>query len=175
MQTDQGQSQHDEFLRLFSRDSRRIYNFVFSLVMSHADAEEVFQETCIVLWKKFDTYQPEGNFLGWACQIALYEVMQLRRKSKRLKLLDDNALEALADQAMAHSDLLNTRQSALELCIEKLAETDRVLIEQRYRQQRAPKEIAASLSRSVYSVYRALTRIHAALLSCVNQQTLEES
>jgi RNA polymerase sigma-70 factor (ECF subfamily) len=174
METEQGQSQHDEFLRLFSRDSRRIYNFVFSLVMSHADAEEVFQETCIVLWKKFDTYQPEGNFLGWACQIALFEVMQLRRKSKRLKLLDDDALAALADQAIAHSDLLNTRQSALEHCIEKLSETDRVLIEQRYRQQRTPKEIAATLSRSVYSVYRGLTRIHAALLNCVNLQTSEE-
>jgi RNA polymerase sigma-70 factor, ECF subfamily len=171
----QDQQQHDEFLRLFSRHSRQIYYFVFSLVMSHADAEEAFQDTCVVLWKKFDTYDPEGNFLGWACKIALYEVKQLRRKQRRVQLLSDEVLTALADQAIAHSDRLDARQGALEDCIEKLSKPDQALLEQRYRQQLKPKEIADTLSRSVYSVYRALTRIHNSLMQCVNVKIANES
>lgn len=169
------QQQHDEFLRLFSRHSRRIYNFVFTLVMSHADADEVFQDTCVVLWKKFDSYDPEGNFLGWACQIAMYEVKQLRRKRSRVPLLSDDALTALADQAIRHSDALNARQNALDHCVEKLSETDRALIEKRYRQQLTPKEIAKGLSKSVYAVYRALTRVHNGLMECVNLQLVGDN
>lgn len=169
------QQQHDEFLRLFSRHSRRIYNFVFTLVMSHADAEEVFQETCVVLWKKFDSYDPEGNFLSWACQIAIYEVKQLRRKQRRVPLLSDDALTALADQAIRHNDSLDSRQNALEHCVEKLSEADQALIEQRYRQQLKPKEIAQGVSKSVYAVYRALTRVHNLLMDCVNFQLVGEN
>lgn len=174
MSSDPDQARHDEFLRLFSRYSRRIYNFIFSVVMSHADAEEAFQETCLVLWKKFGTYRPEGNFLGWACQIAMYEVLQLRRKRRQLHLLNDEALRALADQAIAHTDALDSRQTALGHCIEKLTEQDLALVEQRYGQQRTPREIAELLSRSVYSVYRALARVHNLLMDCVNLQLAEE-
>lgn len=166
--------QHDEFLRLFSRHSRQIYYFVFSLVMSHADAEEVFQDTCVVLWKKFDSYDPEGNFLGWACQIALFEIKQLRRKQRRLQLFSDEVLTALADQAIANSDRLDARQEYLGDCIERLSKPDQALLEQRYRQQLKPKEIADALSRSVYSVYRALNRIHNALMHCVNVKMASE-
>ncbi|MCO6044656.1 sigma-70 family RNA polymerase sigma factor [Aeoliella sp. ICT_H6.2] len=171
---DSDQQRHDEFLRLFSRHSRRIYNFIFTLVMSHADAEEIFQDTCVLLWKKFDSYDPQGNFPAWACKMATYEVLQLRRKSKRLLLVGDETLKVLADQAIAHSDSLDARQHALEHCVEKLPDHDKALIEQRYRQQLTPKEMAASLSRSVYSVYRALTRVHSALMKCVTLQVADE-
>lgn len=174
MATQPEQEQHDEFLRLFSRYSHRIYNFVFTLVMSHADADEVFQETCVVLWKKFDSYDPEGNFLGWACRIAFLEVSQLRRRGRKLELLSEGALEALADEAIAQTDRLDARHDALDHCVEKLGAEDHALIIQRYRQQRTPKEIAALTSRSVYSVYRALTRVHAQLLDCVSTRLAEE-
>lgn len=174
MESQSQRDKHDEFLRLFSRYSQRIYSFIFTLVMGHADADEIFQETCVVLWKKFDSYDEDGSFLSWACQIALLEVKQLRRRGHRLQVLTDEALAAIADHAVTQSGQYDIRQEALEHCLEKLAEEDYVLIEQRYRQQRTPKEIAALTSRSVHSVYRALTRIHNLLLGCVSSQLAEK-
>lgn len=166
--------QRDEFLRLFSRHSARLYRFILTLVMRHADAEEVFQDTCLVLWKKFDSYDPNGSFYGWACRIAYLEILQLRRKSQRLQTISENALALLADKAMESSDNLNARQSALEECLQRLKEDDRSLIEQRYHERRTPKEIAQIRSKSVYSIYRALARIHSALMNCVQTRMARE-
>jgi RNA polymerase sigma-70 factor (ECF subfamily) len=165
----------DEFLRLFSRFSRRIYQFILTLVMRHSDAEDIFQETCLVLWRKFDTYDPEGSFYGWACRIAYLEVMQLRRKTGRLQLLSEESLSALADQALAQADRLDARQRALEECLQRLESSDRDLIQQRYHERRVPKEIAEVQSRSVYSVYRALARVHTILMNCVQRRLVHEA
>src|SRR3972149_3414687 len=169
----EGNSQ-DEFLRLFSRYSRRIYEFILTLVMRHADADEIFQDTCLVLWKKCDSYDPEGTFYGWACRIAYLEILQLRKKSQRLHTVSEEALEVLAEKAVGQADNLNARQQALEDCLQKLRADDRALIEQRYRQRRTPKEIAEFGSLSVYSVYRALTRVHTTLMNCVQRSLARE-
>lgn len=164
----------DEFLCLFSRYSRRIYEFILTLVMRHADADEIFQDTCLVLWKKFHSYDPEGSFYGWACRIAYLEILQLRRKSQRLHTVSDEALAVLADKAVSQTDNLNARQHALEDCLQRLRAEDRTLIEQRYRQRRSPKEIAELGSVSVYAVYRALARIHTSLMNCVQRSLARE-
>ena len=164
----------DEFLRLFSRHSRRIYEFILTLVMRHADADEIFQDTCLVLWKKFDSYDPHGTFYGWACRIAYLEILQLRRKSQRLHTVSEEALSVLADKALSQADNLDSRQQALGDCLQKLRADDRALIEQRYRQLRSPKEIAELGAVSVYSVYRALTRVHTLLMNCVQRSLARE-
>ena len=43
----------EEFARVFSRNARRIYGFIMTLVFNHHDAEEVFQNTNVILWNKF--------------------------------------------------------------------------------------------------------------------------
>lgn len=167
-------ARHDEFLRLFSSHSQRIYEFILMLVLQQADAEEIFQETCLILWKKFASYDPAGSFRAWACKIAYLEVLQLRRTSRRLQTFSDEALALLADTALAHPDHVSRRQAALEACLEKLKPKDREMVEERYYHRRTAKEIAGFKSRSVYSIYRALSRIHLALLNCVQGQLARE-
>lgn len=170
------EAKHDEFLRLFSSHSQRIYEFILTLVMRQADADEIFQDTSLILWKKFDSYDPNGNFRAWACRIAYLEVLQLRRTSRRLLTFGDEALALLAEKAIAHSDDSGRRQAALEACLERLQPPDREMIEHRYYHRRPPKEIATLRACSVYSIYRALARVHSALLNCVqNRLSREES
>src|SRR5688572_13921046 len=56
----------EAFAPLFSRNARRIYGFIMTLVFNHQDAEEVFQNTSIVLWNKFAEFRPDSNFFAWA-------------------------------------------------------------------------------------------------------------
>jgi RNA polymerase sigma-70 factor (ECF subfamily) len=168
------EAKHDEFLRLFSSHSQRIYEFILTLVLRQADADEIFQDTSLILWKKFDSYDPAGNFRAWACRIAYLEVLQLRRSSRRLHTFSDEALALLAEKAIAHSEDRGQRQAALEQCLEQLQPQDREMIEQRYYHRRAPKEIATQKACSVYTVYRALARVHAALLKCVKIRLARE-
>lgn len=167
-------ARHDEFLKLFSRHSRRVYEFISTLVLRPTDADEVFQNTCVVLWKKFDSYDPEGSFYAWACKIAYLEMMHLRRTNRRLQTFSEEVLELLAEDMLTRSSQLNARQLALEDCLQKLSLSDRKLIEQRYYLQKRPKEIALDRTKSVDSIYRALTRIHIALRDCVGRSLVRE-
>jgi RNA polymerase sigma-70 factor, ECF subfamily len=174
MEPHENTPRHDEFLKLFSLHSRRVYEFISTLAFRPADADEVFQNTCVVLWKKFDSYDAQGSFYSWACKIAYLEMMHLRRTNKRLQTFSEEVLELLAENMLSRATELNSRQSALEDCLQKLSLTDRKLIEQRYYLQKRPKEIAADRTRSVDSVYRALTRIHMSLRECVGRTLVRE-
>ena len=137
-------------------------------------AEDVLQQANLILWKKFDSYDPQGNFHAWACRIAYLEILQQRRTNRRLQTFSEEALSLIADKAMSHSSDFGHRQHALEECLEKLGSQDRELIEQRYYFRRTPKEIASVKTRSVYSIYRALCRVHRALYECVQSRIARE-
>ncbi len=159
----------EEFARLFSRNARRIYGFIMTLVFNHHDAEEVFQNTNVILWNKFADFQPGSNFFAWASRIAYYEVLSLMKQQRRSRTFSDEALELLANEAIALSDQSTERYEALEECLGRLNATDRQLLQERYYYQRPPKQIAANQSKSVHAIYRALNRIHNVLLNCVQR------
>ena len=159
----------DEFARLFSRTARRIYGFIMTLVFNHHDAEEVFQNTSVVLWNKFGEFQPGSNFFAWASRIAYFEVLSLMKQRRRSRTFSDEALELLANEATVVSEQSSDRYEALEECMGRLTSADRALVQERYHYQRPPKQIASMQSRSIHSVYRALSRIHNVLLECVQR------
>jgi RNA polymerase sigma-70 factor, ECF subfamily len=159
----------EEFARLFSRNARRIYGFIMTLVFNHHDAEEVFQNTNVVLWNKFADFQPGSNFFAWASRIAYYEVLSLMKQQRRTRTFSDEALELLANEAVSLSDQSTERYEALEECLARLDPPDRALLQERYYYQRPPKQIAAHQSKSVHAVYRSLSRIHNVLLNCVQR------
>ena len=166
----------DEFLRLFSQHSRRVSDFISTLVINPADADEVFQNTCVVLWKKFSTYDPDqGTFYAWACKIAYLEILTIRRNNRRLQTFSEEVLELLAGEMRNRAGEISERQMALESCLKKLKPEDRELIAQRYYHQRRPKEISKKRTGSVHVIYRALARIHLALRDCVSRSLAREN
>lgn len=164
-----------EFVRLLSQHSSRIFGFLLALCVNRTDAEDVFQNTSVVLWEKFDTYQRGTNFLAWACRIAYFEALYDRRKSRRVKTLSDAAWDALAADALQRSDDNKEDQETLADCLKKLKASDRQLLHEKYFMQRSVADIAAAGAKSVYSIYRSLSRIHDSLLRCMRRSTSDYS
>lgn len=162
-------NRQDEFVRLLSQESSQIYGFILTLTANRDDAEDIFQETCVVLWRRFDDFEPATNFRAWAGRIAYLQILNFRRRHDRRRVLCDEAIHALAADALTVMQEPDSRQDALAECLEKLRPQDRKLVEQRYFLHRSTKEIADRQSRSTYSVYRALSRVHEVLLRCVLQ------
>ena len=73
----------EEFIKLFTRYQRRVFLFILSQVPSPVDAEEIHQETNVIIWRKFDRFELGTNFLAWACQIANYEVLKYRSRQRQ--------------------------------------------------------------------------------------------
>jgi RNA polymerase sigma-70 factor (ECF subfamily) len=158
-----------EFVRLLTRYSSQIYGFILMLSVNRTDAEDVFQETSVVLWEKFDSYQSGTDFRAWACRIAFFKVQSHRRTSGRFRTLSDDAFEAVAADALALVDVNDLRGEALAECLDKLSERDRRILEQKYFGQLTTVQLAEQMSQSTHSIYRALTRIHSQLLNCMQR------
>lgn len=157
----------DEFISLYSRYSRRIYSFILALTVYSQDADDVFQNTSLALWKKRGDFAPGSSFWAWSCQIAYYEVLRHRHNTKRVKVFSDVVIPQFAAHLLANEEQASLAEQSLRNCLERLSVEDRRLIELRYFQEQAPKQIAQMESRSVHSVYRALSRIHEQLHRCI--------
>ena len=165
---------HDpaQFVALLSTCQRPVFLYALSLLHNSADAEEVLQETNLVLWQKFDQYQLNTGFVPWACRIAYYEVLKLRQKrSRQERLFDDKFFAMLSEESQKSLESLDERREALTCCLQKLGDSDRQLVNRRYEHNATTRSVAEALGRSVQGTRKSLHRIRTKLLECV-QRTL---
>lgn len=166
----------DAFVQLLGQNQRRIFLYVMSMVPNGSDAEEIIQETNLLLWREFDQFRPGTNFAAWACRVALNQTLAWRKRKQRDRLeFSPRFLEAVAEEAASEADQLEERSEALSRCIEKLPERHRVLLRARYGEGRGIDAIGQELGRSADAVYRALSRIRHTLHDCVTQTLLQEN
>jgi RNA polymerase sigma-70 factor (ECF subfamily) len=160
----------EHFTRLWAECQRPVYLYAMSLLFNAADADEVLQETNMILWRKFDQYQPGTDFLSWAYAIAHYEVMKVRQQRARdRRLFSDDFLEVLAAPLQRSADHLETRRVALASCLGRLRDGDRELLLRRYQRGATTRDVAAAMGRSVGGTRKTLHRVRAALAACVRR------
>ena len=159
------------FQREYLHNRKAIFTFVFILVGNRADADDIFQDACVVMWKKFDSFTPGTSFIAWAKQICRNLVMDYRKKRRRRKVvgLDDKTVDLLAFRYEHMQNQIDDRIEALKQCVKKLSFRDHELVEMAYRKGHAVKEIAAECSVSVQRIYRRLGDVHKSLLFCLRQ------
>jgi len=161
----------EEFIKLFTKYQRRVFLFILSQVPNPVDAEEIHQEANVIIWRKFDRFELGTNFLAWACQIATYEVLKYRERQRRDRhLFSDEFVRQVASDAIEQADELEQRRQHLAVCLSKLRNEDRELIQQRYSAGESGKSVAELIGRPINSVYQSLSRIRRTLLECVNRQ-----
>lgn len=162
-------------LELFALHQRRLSLYISALVPSPADADEILQETNVVIWKKFDTFTPGTDFLSWACRIALYQVLDYRRRRARSPaLLSEDVTRQVAEVAERERGILERRREALQECRAKLAPGERRLLDECYRPDVEIREVAQRLGRVPTSLYRTLRRIRQALMDCIQRRLASE-
>ncbi len=161
------------FLLLFLQNQRRLYAYVLTLLPNRADADDVLQETSLVMWDKFDAGQPPTDFLAWGRRVAYHKILDFYKKTHRTQArLSRVFVERLAEVA-AEPDVvqLDARREALAGCVEKLAPRDRELLTHRFADGATTQSTSEQLGRSVDAVYKALAKLRQNLFDCV-QKTL---
>ncbi len=162
-------------MSLMTRHQRQIFGYIYTLVPDRHDAEDLLQETSLVICEKFDAFQEGTDFVAWACQIAWWNVRRARQKYARSKVIfDDDVLEAVASTAVTLTEELDHRHDALAHCLGKLHPRDRDLLLTRYEPGGGVEQAAQRSGRSLDAAYKALTRLRKLLHDCVTQRlTLE--
>jgi RNA polymerase sigma-70 factor, ECF subfamily len=165
----------DEFVRLLGQNQRRVFLYVLSLVPVWADAEEVVQETNVVLWREFGQFAAGTNFSAWACKVAFHQVLAFRKRRQRDRhTFDDDVLGRLGAEAEDIGDELEDRGQALAGCLQRLPAPQRELVRLRYNEGQSVEVIAAAQRRTVDAVYRALSRVRQLLHECITRRLERE-
>lgn len=158
-------------MALMTRHQRQIFSYIYTLVPRRHDAEDLLQETSVVICEKFADFRPRSDFVAWACQIAWWRVRYSRQKFARAKVVfDQDLLDAVAQTASALAPELDERHEALARCLGKLHARDRELVLTRYEPGHGVPEAARRSGRSLDAAYKALNRIRKALFNCVTHQ-----
>ena len=101
-------------MTLMTRHQRQIFSYIYVLVPKRADAEDLLQETSLVICEKFNEFKEGTDFVAWACQIAYWRVRYSRQKFARSKVLfDQEVVDVLAETAGEMIDELDERHEAL--------------------------------------------------------------
>jgi RNA polymerase sigma-70 factor (ECF subfamily) len=165
------------FLRLFLQNERRLYAYILTLLHNRVDADDVLQETSLVMWDKFDPQKPPIDFAAWGCRIAYFKILNLYKRTQRSRVqFSQELLERLSETAIEQADALQLeeRRAALAGCVQKLGPRDRELLVQRFAEGATTQSTSEQTGRSVEAVYKAVAKLRQVLFDCVQRTLAQE-
>lgn len=160
------------FMKLYTQSVPILRSFLRKLLPDWQDVDEVMQNTSLILWKKFDQYEPGTEFSKWACVIGRYEVLRYKRsKARDRHFFGDELLELLSEEIVESNEKFENERKALQVCLKKLDEKQKKITLSAYSGQANIKQVAELYGRTATAMYKALKRIRNNLMSCIKKET----
>jgi len=158
----------ENLVALITRHQAALYAYILSLLPDQAKADDVLQETNLVLWRKAAEFDMSKPFMPWACKVAWFQVKAARRDAARDKhVFDSDLVDLLAAEDDSDLEATTELDHALRDCLEELPEDKRELILNRYQPESSVNEMAATRNLSPGALSGQLHRIRLMLENCV--------
>jgi len=151
----------EAFRLLYEKTAGNVYGYALSILKNTQDAEEVMQDTYLVVWNRVEAYEPDGKPMAWLFTIARNLCyMKLRRQNA----VSSVSLEEMREQETGWEpgtlcrdiELAPEKQVLLEL-LKTLKEEERSVILLHVASGMKHREIAEALNlplSTVLSRYR---------------------
>ncbi len=166
----------EDFHTLYDLFSKPIYNFIWRLIGSTQDAEDLTQETFLKVHREIKNVRQPGQFKFWLYRVARNEVYQkLRHSKKASEVLVDNTTIDSFDFLPHHSPDSNPEKRALHQELNKIISRTLQAMAPKYRDvfvlavfhKMSYEDITQIVDRSLLSVktdiYRARVTVKEAL------------
>lgn len=163
-----------EYLQLVTRYQAAIAGYIRS-VAPGIDIDDVLQETNIVLWNRYKSFEIGTNFKAFAFRIAHLKTLEtLRAKKKHAWLVfDSDLINSISIHQINDEFNHSGRQQALRECLSKLTDKDVQLVSERYFKRRTVREISKSHSRSEGAMQQVFFRIRNTLRNCIQSKVAQ--
>jgi len=154
-------NKNDDFSNIVNIHLKPVYNFIYRLVGSAKDAEDIAQETFFKAWKSIKTYRPDENFKTWIFTIARNTAIDFMRKKKNLVFSDfENAegenvlLDTVADPKHSAEKITAKieNKKLAEKILNKLSPIYREILLLKYVQDLTFDEIGKVLKKPLHTV-----------------------
>ncbi len=159
----------DSLPEFIARYRRAVLGYIYAIVRDYHLAEDVYQETLLVLARQWQSYETVHSFLSLAREIGRRQALSALRKNQRAPLLlSEEALDAL-DAAFDAGAVAEPPLEALEHCLQKAPSFWRNVIRLRYWEHSSVLEIAGALGRSPNTISVTLNRVRLRLADCIRR------
>ncbi|MBF0198089.1 MAG: sigma-70 family RNA polymerase sigma factor [Planctomycetes bacterium] len=165
--------QRDHVLKQAFKFQHALTAYAYGMVRDHARAEDIVQNSFLVIIDKYDQFQEGTSILSWCRSIVRFKALEEIRRFKKTTTMEDEALTNTIDELFQsrndtlHANLLNKRFIILQDCLKKLPEKSRHIIEQNYLQNKRSVSIAEELGMKIEAIKKSLFRIKKKLKECV--------
>ena len=167
--------QGSAFVELITQNQRMLYGYIYTLVRNSADADDLLQETNMVLWNKRLECESVNNFPAWACRVAFFKVQNfLKTKSRSRICFDEELVSKISEVQIDRAEMHTIHSAMLVNCLEKLSKSSRQLLKQCYNENNTIGEVAKQVQRPINSIYNSLRDIRLKLWKCIKYSLMEE-
>lgn len=166
----------ERYVALMNQHQVQLVTYVESLGLEYQAAQDLVQETNLILWRKRGDFRAGSSYWAWACKVAYHQVLHHRRSKGRDKLVfSEELLEQLADVSRSRLESYDDHKRQLRLCLKELPPRQRSVIEWRYREDNAVNAIAKRLDMTPNAISKLIQRARIALLDCVRHKLAVEA
>jgi len=158
----------DEFLSLLAVEQRKVFSYILAAVGRRSMAEEIMQQTLLIMWRDFGKFERGTNFSAWGKKIAYHKILEYRRQNSKV-VFDSDVMQKIMDISQKTSMNSDKRVEALGGCMRKLKESSRVLLAMRYNRRMSCKEISEAMNCPIQTVYKNMSRVCIALKDCIDR------
>ena len=170
---DDKDEKRDRVLRAALECRADLMAYARALLGNYAAAEDVVQETMLVVVKKFDQFQHGTSMLAWCRSIVRLEVLRLKQRNQRERTLAERLLDDAIDaafeefQTARHRDDAESWREALQRCLQQVPERGRGVLKARFADELSYQQIGERVGMTIEAVRKALFRLKRQLRSCV--------
>jgi RNA polymerase sigma-70 factor len=172
-----GQRDREVFSVLVREHMDMLLTYVRSMVHDAATVEDVFQETMLVAWRRFDDYDQSRPLAHWLRGIARKLVIAHYRRLRRRPFSSDASILEAIDERMAQidsqrGDTWSDKVAALAQCLDLLPEPLRRSIKLFYEDACNTEVIAAQTNTTREVAKKRLQRARSLLAECLRRKGL---
>ena len=151
--------------------------YLQAMLRDHDLVDDTLSDTAVEVARCWEAYNPTLPFGPWVRGVARRLALKRLRGRRRLQLgLPDDVLESLGEAMDQIGDRVSqeAQKQQLRLCLERLTEGNRELVRLRYFEEQSLEVVGLRSRRSMGALYTAFSRIHAALLRCMEKASAKE-
>lgn len=165
------------FSDLVAAHRGRVFGYIYAMLHNLADAEDIYQQTTVLLWQKFDEFEPGTDFGSWALKIAYFNIKNFQRtQSRRHVFFSDQVMEKVADSyRRTAADQAEERIEALVQCVRRLPTHHQQLLKLRYADNAPVKQLAEHEGKSEAAMAMLFSRLRKGLFRCVRTKMAHSS
>jgi RNA polymerase sigma-70 factor (ECF subfamily) len=173
-------ARRDEVVKTAFKYRDALLGYAYSMLRSWTLAEDVVQESFLVVMNKWQDLKDDAGIFLWVRQIVHFKTLEAIRARGRETMLPDEELLGLVEQAVSENldEAMAERQRVLGVslreCMSRLNRFSVSLLAGFYWRQESCEALAEEHGRSINAVRLMLSRLREKLRTCLSKRLQQQ-